>query len=145
MGYYTTFSIVSITPNTESEAVIATIKQITEIDFGYSGTVSDLKWYDHEADMAEVSARHPGAFITMDGNGEEDGDVWRLYACNGKTEKVEGKIVFPKTTLSIPEYAYSTVKVHVCGVDVPVEIRHVIGLSQDALRDLAKKELKRLL
>lgn len=56
-------------------------------------TVSDVadgnscKWYEHEEDMAKFSAAHPGVLFTLDGEGEEAGDVWRKYFRDGLVQR----------------------------------------------------------
>ena len=55
-----------------------TIEELVE---GWNG-----KWYEHEADMAKLSAAHPGVLFTLDGEGEE-ADVWRKYFRDGLVQR----------------------------------------------------------
>ena len=45
-------------------------------------------------DMKELSLRHPEVVFTLDGQGEESGDVWRMYFKNGKFHKSEVTITY---------------------------------------------------
>ncbi len=52
------------------------------------------KWYEHEKDVRELSAQFPTLFITLRGDGEEQGDQWIEYYKAGKMQRVEAKITF---------------------------------------------------
>lgn len=56
----------------------------------------DMSWYDHEEDVAELSKQFPHILFFLKGEGEEAGDVWKLWARNGKTKKVQAELVFPE-------------------------------------------------
>lgn len=45
------------------------------------------KWYEHEADLREMSAAIPNVLFTLHGEGEEAGDIWDAYFLNGKGQK----------------------------------------------------------
>ena len=42
-----------------------------------------VKWYDYDADMRMVSEEWPGVLFTLNGEGEENGDIWRAYYRDG--------------------------------------------------------------
>jgi hypothetical protein len=44
------------------------------------GDNDSMKWYGHEKDVAAWATLLPGATFVLSGEGEEQGDVWRLYA-----------------------------------------------------------------
>ena len=59
---------------------------------GYFG--DDMSWYEHEKEVAELSADFPALLFYLRGEGEEAGDVWELWARNGKTVKVQAELTF---------------------------------------------------
>lgn len=42
-----------------------------------------LKWYDFDDEMRRVSVQHPHVLFTLDGKGEETGDIWRHFYLAG--------------------------------------------------------------
>lgn len=52
------------------------------------------KWYDHETDVKRLSALFPGMLFTLNGEGEESGDIWVKYFLDGKVQVCKAKIVF---------------------------------------------------
>ena len=67
-------------------------------DFGdfmsRSGESDDrVKWYEHEADMCKMSLEIPGVLFHLMGEGENTGDLWDLYALNGRVQKHKAEIV----------------------------------------------------
>ena len=53
-----------------------------------------MKWYDHEEDMCELSKLFPNILFTLEGFGEEQGDIWREYFYNGKFQYAPATIIF---------------------------------------------------
>ena len=53
-----------------------------------------MEWVNCESDLREHSARYPHLTFQMDCAGE-DNEHWRIYAHNGKTERVEPELVYP--------------------------------------------------
>lgn len=51
-----------------------------------NGGESTSQWRDEESEMRAASAAHPELLFTLDGNGEEQGDVWRSYYHAGKAQ-----------------------------------------------------------
>lgn len=113
MGYLTDYSLtwsgaVGATrpcPNCDGKGTLAIDDIVQEfIDkepFIYDGAepvASSLeescKWYDHEDDMKRLSLRFPDVVFTLNGTGEESGDVWVKYFKAGKmqVDKVEIKL-----------------------------------------------------
>ncbi len=97
MGYYT---------NHELEIVDGDIGLISELrncceeaSYAIDDTGSEeqgCKWYDHEKDLREFSTKHPAALFVLNGEGEENGDIWREYYRNGKMQRCKAVIAMPK-------------------------------------------------
>jgi hypothetical protein len=59
------------------------------------GTPSDsCKWYEHEDELLQFSTKYPNWLFTLNGEGEEGGDLWKKYFLNGKMQLAKAKIVF---------------------------------------------------
>lgn len=86
MGYYTHYDI---SDNSEE------IQEAINLKSGYERVDEDsIKWYDCEKDMREVSVDFPNIVLTVSGEGEESGDIWRGYFKNGKGFISKAKLVF---------------------------------------------------
>jgi hypothetical protein len=57
-------------------------------------TSEPCKWYDHEDELRIFSANYPKWLFTLEGKGEEAGDLWKKYFVNGKMQLANAKIVF---------------------------------------------------
>lgn len=90
MGYLTCFDI-TLLEGSEDEFQNFLKDLALESDYGEirNGYLYDAKWYDWEKDAFNVSKRHPNIYFLIDGSGEETGDIWRYYCCNGKFKYVE--------------------------------------------------------
>ncbi|MCY9052493.1 hypothetical protein MOE90_02145 [Bacillus spizizenii] len=95
MGYYTDYKL-EIDPEP-----IGLLKYLTKNDlldsylfYALTDRGSEMKWYDHEDDMKDISKAFPEALFTLNGDGEESGDVWRKYFKNGKMQTCRAGIVF---------------------------------------------------
>jgi hypothetical protein len=64
--------------------------------YAYSAWVDGgrCKWYEWEEDMRKLSKKFPGAIFTLDGDGENDDDVWKAYFYNGKMQKTMAEFRF---------------------------------------------------
>lgn len=143
MGYYTTFEVRS---DRQRSQIIKRINEISDDTLDDDGDMSDCKWYDHEEILTQVSKEFPRALITVNGYGEERGDVWRKYFLNGNMEEHRFSVdLFPDCTLARPQFTTTTVYVSVAGVDVPIEVEHMGNENEDGLYAMAKAQLKALL
>lgn len=105
MGYYTRYEVEIISgelPKFEQEMIargFTTLEKL--ISFEVTGDQKsqlfggENKWYDHERDMEKVSRRFPDAIFRIEGNGEEQGDVWKAYFKNGKSVKIHPETTWP--------------------------------------------------
>jgi hypothetical protein len=84
------------------EAIIQKLsKIIEESDSGEmhgincdGSTAGNCKWYEHEQEVAEFSKYFPTTLFTLNGEGEETGDIWKKYFLNGKMQVAKAKILF---------------------------------------------------
>lgn len=51
-------------------------------------------WYYHETEMLVISKQFPECVITLHGEGEESGDIWRKYFCNGELQTAKAELVY---------------------------------------------------
>jgi hypothetical protein len=100
MGYYTKFRIA--VDNAQGD--IDYDMQVAHFDGDDEAYVTDFigfnpfddscKWYDYDIDMRRLSKKHPFVIFTLDGEGEESGDIWRNYYYFGKCQSEKVKIEF---------------------------------------------------
>lgn len=64
------------------------------IDF-VNGNAERCKWYEWEQDMRRLSKKVPTVLFTLDGRGEEDGDIWVAYFKGGKAQVEHPEIKIP--------------------------------------------------
>lgn len=78
-----------------------------------------MKWYDWQSDCKELSAKYPNLLFTLNGEGEESGDIWRAYFRSGQVFVQQAQLVFPKVDLDsvLPVDVGSTKRVKTQRVD----------------------------
>lgn len=99
MGYYTFYAISTFEELTETEKniVVDFFTQKDLIDYVFDsdlGTYGEAKWYEHNEDMLELSKILPHVTFELDGEGEENGDLWRTYYKNGKKQFCPARIEY---------------------------------------------------
>jgi len=94
MGYYTRYSLESVTGEVDSNIDY-------KEDIGRHSEYGDscmfeqeVKWYHMKIDMMNYSASHPNILFEIHGKGEEAGDLWRMYFINGKSQYCEAIVTF---------------------------------------------------
>ena len=97
MGYYTSFKFKVIEGD---ESLIKEFRKENEnakyaVD-EYGDTNDSCKWYDCEKDIVSFSIKHPKIIFMLEGEGEESGDIWKLYVQDGHVQNCRAKIVFPE-------------------------------------------------
>jgi hypothetical protein len=90
MGYFTNFNLKIHEGERRIQEILTELSEEGEFDyleyaFDYDGDTNDrCKWYEHEADMREISKRYPDVTFVLSGEGEETGDLWKKYFRDGK-------------------------------------------------------------
>lgn len=88
MGYYTQYTMRKTDSSPTVQDVAITLANTNGSDHWLeilNGSY-DVKWYEHEKDMKEVSLKYPNQVIALHGVGEENGDEWIKYFYNGKCQ-----------------------------------------------------------
>ncbi len=100
MGYYTNFTLSVHKHNCSSFDFEKIVEELNEA-IGYEifsdtgDCIEYQKWYECLEDMCDFSKRYPDLIFEIEGVGEEQGDVWEAYFCNGKYKKYVVKTVIP--------------------------------------------------
>lgn len=61
--------------------------------------VDKTTWYSAERDLKSFSLQHPSFLFVLEGYGEDDGDIWKMYVKDGKQQFETAKFVFNKCKL----------------------------------------------
>ena len=104
MGYYTKFDLkINTKINQEQELQITNflsnkiIKKSVKISDHWDDYLEEeMKWYDYETDMTELSILFPDIVFELSGEGEESDDIWKQYFKSGKTQICNAIISFDK-------------------------------------------------
>ena len=109
MGYYTKYTLHAYNaetrdPITEAEEKVIAKRVLVLTGGGrhyapyyFENVLSDeMKWYDHEEDMLDLSTEYPHILFVLEGIGEEFPDAWRKWFHNGKYEESCAEITYPK-------------------------------------------------
>lgn len=89
MGYGTDYKLHAVTRDGKPHILPKSLVISRHDDFhrpdDYRAESSDKwKWYAHEDDCRELSRRHPALVFILDGEGEDQGDVWRKFFHDGR-------------------------------------------------------------
>lgn len=105
MGYYTDYCLYARDKRSSSyhlpEDTVAEIDRvINELDLFEGGDIIDglwgnAKWYYHDEDMIKISRQFPDVLFKLEGNGEEQGDMWITYYCDGRMQHCPASISYP--------------------------------------------------
>lgn len=55
-----------------------------------------VKWYDCEKDMTEIAAKFPDYIFVVTGNGDGEGDLWKMYSHGDKSCWCKGEVIYDK-------------------------------------------------
>lgn len=76
-------------------------ERMIEIDdfFLWLGNGEPYKWRSVESSMLQLSTDFPDVMFWLDGEGSEQGDTWRSWYKNGKSECIRPELVWPEFNL----------------------------------------------
>jgi hypothetical protein len=102
MGYYTAFKI---TTNSEQPRILELLafrlseisEHLFEIRELALKTSEAIKWYEYHKHLKKISSEptFKDLIITVEGEGEKSGDIWKEIYKNGENKRVEAVITFP--------------------------------------------------
>ncbi len=94
MGYYTDFELTIHEGDADIEKVAERLSEISTYDWDATYMMINGKWYDFALDMKQLSLEFPDTIFCLEGDGEENGDVWKAYYKNGKAQMCPAQITF---------------------------------------------------
>lgn len=91
MGYNTRYKLrADYAPHNKPDEVVRGFVSINENASYCLNSLGDSeeagKWYDHETDLLSLSRAHPDLLFTLEGEGEQSGDLWKKYFHAGKMQ-----------------------------------------------------------
>lgn len=89
MGYYTNYDLSELT-----DAQVEDVNKASGYSFTNSYTSERVKWYLWQDHLKEISLKYPEQVLSISGEGEESGDIWKAYAKNGKLQICQAQIIF---------------------------------------------------
>ena len=99
MGYYTDFTLEiehdgKPVKGKKVDEILLRLTDISQYNFEDLEVWYNHKWYDWKIHMRALSKEYPELLFTLDGKGEEHGDLWKAYFKNGKVQTAEAIIGF---------------------------------------------------
>lgn len=91
MGYSTNYEL---TMEPWRKEIDEAISQEKDMDYAVGEYKQECKWYDHDKDMISFSKRFPDVLFTLEGQGEESGDLWNTYYKNGRMQHCTAIITY---------------------------------------------------
>jgi hypothetical protein len=99
MGYCTKYNLtLHNETHGQFEAIVDRLRDKDVIGYAldeYLNTNDEVKWYDAEDDLREISKEFPEVLFELHGEGEDVGDIWNEYFKNGKVQYCKAEIVIP--------------------------------------------------
>jgi len=104
MGYETSYSLTVESKDSELSEIFKALEEIDGANYALDlhGPCQDYrcrtpcKWYSHDQDMLKLSKKFPEARFLLEGEGEEQGDVWKHYYRGGRVQRLKAIVTFPE-------------------------------------------------
>ena len=93
MGYYTDFELVVHEGDPDREKVAERLSEISTYEWD-TDLFLNAKWYDFNLDMKKLSEEFPDVLFCLEGQGEENGDIWMAYYKNGKSQMCPAVVTY---------------------------------------------------
>ena len=93
MGYYTDFSL-SHDSDINDEEIADNLTKISGYKLNHDLELYQSKWYSWNNDMLSLSKMFPDVLFTLNGVGEEHGDIWRAFIKNGKMQVSKAVLMY---------------------------------------------------
>jgi len=93
MGYYTDFSL-SHDSDINDEEIADNLTKISGYKLDHDLELYQAKWYSWNNDMSSLSKMFPDVLFTLNGVGEEHGDIWRAFFKNGKSQMSKAVLMY---------------------------------------------------
>jgi hypothetical protein len=96
MGYYTSYTLSCESTDGRPVDIISNFVETIGSYYGMNmvGETEPIKWYNHKTDLEKFSLQYPNTLFLLEGEGEEVGDIWKLYVKNGKSQLCKAIITF---------------------------------------------------
>jgi hypothetical protein len=97
MGYYTSYKLSMV--EGDDELINIFRKECDGANYAldeWGDSNDSCKWYDSKKDIIEFSKKYTDAIFLLEGEGEENGDLWKLYVKDGHTQECKAKMVYPE-------------------------------------------------
>lgn len=63
------------------------------------------KWYDHEKDLIQLSQLEPDVLFTLEGEGENNEDIWKKYFLAGDVQEAKATVTIEPCRFTLPKGA----------------------------------------
>ena len=96
MVYYTDYSL-DLSDNSKMNKVVEVLQELEVIGYTLDDsleTYEAVKWYSHKKDMQTLASKFPEVLFTLQGKGEDSGDIWKWYFQGDKDHYVKAKFVY---------------------------------------------------
>ncbi len=83
--------------NRVEEDLLKTLEEMNILDYAFNTSFEscdEVKWYEHEEDMREISKKFDSLVFILSGEGEDNFDSWRKYFLNGKMQECRARITY---------------------------------------------------
>lgn len=104
MGYYSNFKVsIEKDAKVDIEEVAQNLESISDyrfkiVDSNKMESTDQIKWYDCQEDMLRLAEKYPTITFLVEVEGEESGDLWRLYVRGKEKLRVKPAIVWPEVS-----------------------------------------------
>jgi len=97
MGYYTSYNLSMIEGDEKLINEFRDFSENAKYAIDEDGECQDsCKWYTSNEELIKFSKTKPDAIFMLSGEGEENGDAWRLYVKDGHSQECRAEMIYPE-------------------------------------------------